>query len=198
VSARPLRLGADVVASLLPHRPPFLLVDRVDDFDPAPQPTLRARRAVSVNEPVFAGHFPGMMLWPGVYTIEGMGQACQLLVTWLAVSEGFARAGLTDDDAVAALRALDGRQRFRGGATSPHTNVLREGLGEPASRVGVSAAVDVRLIEPVFAGDVVRYEVSLTHARDAVRRFDVRADVDGAPVARGTMTAAVLHARRGP
>ena len=197
MTARSLRLGADAVAALLPHRAPFLMVDRVDDFDAAPRPTLRARRAISVNEPVFAGHFPGMMLWPGVYTIEGMGQACQLLVTWLAVSEGFARAGLTDDDAVAALRALDGRQRFRGGDLM-HVDVLRERLGEATSRIGVSAAVDVRLLEPVFAGDVVRFEVSLTHARDAVRRFDVRADVEGTPVARGSMTAAVLHERRDP
>lgn len=191
-----LRLGADVVAALLPHRPPLLLVDGVERYASAPAPTITARRAISVNEPVFEGHFPGMMLWPGVYTIEGMGQTCQLLLTWLAISEGFARAGLSDADALATLRSLDGRARLKGAATTASAAALEAHLGPAETRIGVSAAVDVRFFEPVFAGDVLRYQATLTHARDAVRRFDVQASVEGAPVARGTMTASLLSERR--
>ncbi len=191
-----LRLGADVVAALLPHRPPLLLVDGVETFAREPAPTLTARRAISVHEPVFAGHFPGMMLWPGIYTIEGMGQTCQLLLTWLAVSEGFARAGLGDAEAIAALRALDGRARLKGASSAEAAAKLQAHLGDPEGRIGVSAAVDVRFLDPVFAGDTLKYQVTLTHARDSVRRFDVQASVDGAPVARGTMTASLPVGRR--
>lgn len=187
-----VRAGADVVAALLPHRAPLLMVDRLESFTPGAQPSLRAGRAVSVNEPVFQGHFPGLSLWPGVYTIEGMGQSCQLLVTVLAIAEGFARAGHGADAVAEALRGMDPRHRIRGGAASLFAEALREHLGPPGAHVGVSAAVDVRLLEPVFAGDLLEYEVRLTHVRDHVRRFDVAASVERRPVARGTMTAAIV------
>lgn len=193
-----LRVGVDVVTALLPHRAPLLLVDRVESITRGVQPSLRAGKAISANEPVFQGHFPGMSLWPGVYTIEGMGQCCQLLVTLLAVIESFEQSGHAAETVAEVLRAMDPRARMRGVASSPFEAVLRERLASDA-RVGVSAAVDVRLLDPVFAGDVVEYEVRLTHARDAVRRFDVQATVERRPVARGAMTAAILtpqpHAR---
>lgn len=190
-----IRAGAEAVMAILPHRAPLLLVDRIGSFEDGERPTLRAARAISVHEPVFAGHFPGLLLWPGVYTIEGMGQSCQILLTWMTVVEGFAREGLGPDDAAAALRALDARSQLRAGAPSPAATALRATLAAPRELVGVSAAVDVRFFDPVFAGDLLEYEVRLTHARDAVRRFEVQATVDRRPVARGTMTGAMV--RRG-
>jgi len=74
---RPLALGADEVRRLLPHRPPLLLVDAVTAFSPE-VPALRAMKEISAAEPVFAGHFPGFPVWPGVYTVEGLAQACAL------------------------------------------------------------------------------------------------------------------------
>ena len=74
-----LALGADVVQMLLPHRRPFLLVDAIDAIVLGPRPMLCAHKMVSANEPVFEGHFPGLSLWPGVYTIEGLGQTTNLL-----------------------------------------------------------------------------------------------------------------------
>lgn len=190
-----IRAGAEAVMAILPHRAPLLLVDRIESFEDGERPTLRAARAISVHEPVFAGHFPDLLLWPGIYTIEGMGQSCQILLTWLMVVEGFAREGLTPDDAAAALRGLDARAQMRAGASPPAAAALRAALDAPHAHVGVSAAVDVRFFDPVFAGDLIEYEVRLTHARDAVRRFEVQATVDRKPVARGTMTGALV--RRG-
>ena len=79
-----LSLGADAVMMLLPHRRPFLFLDGVEAFERAPRPTLTGHKQVSVNEPVFEGHFPGLSLWPGVYTIEGMGQCVNALLVVLA------------------------------------------------------------------------------------------------------------------
>ena len=110
----PLKLGADGVQRLLPHRRPFLFVDAIDAIAIGARPSLRARKLVSSNEPVFDGHFPGHALWPGVYTIEGLGQATNLLNLLIAMAEGFAERGGTWTDLVDALRR--GRGGCDGGA----------------------------------------------------------------------------------
>jgi 3-hydroxyacyl-[acyl-carrier-protein] dehydratase len=65
------------VLSLLPHRYPFLLIDRVVDFKP--DDYLIALKNVSFNEPFFAGHFPVRPVMPGVLIVEAMAQATGLL-----------------------------------------------------------------------------------------------------------------------
>jgi 3-hydroxyacyl-[acyl-carrier-protein] dehydratase len=62
---------------LLPHRYPFLLVDRVTDVKPGA--SLSAIKNVTVNEPFFQGHFPGQPIMPGVLILEAMAQATGLL-----------------------------------------------------------------------------------------------------------------------
>ncbi|MBC7216142.1 MAG: 3-hydroxyacyl-ACP dehydratase FabZ [Burkholderiaceae bacterium] len=66
------------ILQLLPHRYPFLLVDRVLDIDLQAK-TLRAIKNVSINEPFFAGHFPKRPVMPGVLMLEAMAQTCALL-----------------------------------------------------------------------------------------------------------------------
>ena len=66
------------IQAMLPHRYPFLLVDRVLDCTPGER--LRALKNVTINEPFFQGHFPGHPVMPGVLIIEAMAQACGLLV----------------------------------------------------------------------------------------------------------------------
>ena len=65
------------IHSLLPHRYPFLLIDRV--LDSAPGKRLRAMKNVTINEPFFQGHFPTKPVMPGVLLIEAMAQATGLL-----------------------------------------------------------------------------------------------------------------------
>ena len=62
---------------LLPHRYPFLLVDRVTDVEPGA--SLSAIKNVTINEPFFQGHFPGEPIMPGVMILESMAQATGLL-----------------------------------------------------------------------------------------------------------------------
>ena len=65
------------IQSLLPHRYPFLLVDRVVECEPGRR--LVAIKNVTVNEPFFQGHFPSKPVMPGVLLIEAMAQATGLL-----------------------------------------------------------------------------------------------------------------------
>ncbi len=61
------------IQKILPHRYPFLLVDRVVEIHE--NESIVAYKNVSISEPVFEGHFPGHPIYPGVMIIEGMAQA---------------------------------------------------------------------------------------------------------------------------
>jgi 3-hydroxyacyl-[acyl-carrier-protein] dehydratase len=86
------------ILDLLPHRYPFLLIDRVVEFDPKVR--LVAIKNVTINEPFFQGHFPGAPIMPGVLVIEAMAQAGAVLMmsefedrhSKLAVFTGIERA----------------------------------------------------------------------------------------------------------
>src|SRR5512145_2475960 len=66
-------LGIDEIMSYLPHRYPFLLIDRILEFEP--QKRIVAIKNVTINEPFFQGHFPGHPIMPGVLLVEAMAQA---------------------------------------------------------------------------------------------------------------------------
>src|SRR2546423_6583973 len=78
--------GLDInqVMEILPHRFPFLMVDRILGFEGETKCT--GMKAVSVNEPFFAGHFPGHPVMPGVLQIEAMAQVASILLMKLAKS----------------------------------------------------------------------------------------------------------------
>jgi len=67
-----------LIQRILPHRYPFLLVDRVVDIDGTK--TARGIKNVTMNEPHFQGHFPGMPIMPGVTIIEALAQTAAVMV----------------------------------------------------------------------------------------------------------------------
>jgi 3-hydroxyacyl-[acyl-carrier-protein] dehydratase len=72
-----VQMDINEIMRLLPHRYPFLLVDRVVSFEPGKN--MEAFKNVTVNEPFFEGHFPAKPIMPGVLIIEALAQACGLL-----------------------------------------------------------------------------------------------------------------------
>ncbi len=70
-------MDVNAIKNLLPHRYPFLLVDRVLEFEPGA--SLRAIKNVTFNEPFFQGHFPQKPVMPGVLILEALAQATGLL-----------------------------------------------------------------------------------------------------------------------
>ncbi|MFN7142817.1 MAG: 3-hydroxyacyl-ACP dehydratase FabZ [Myxococcota bacterium] len=86
------------ILKLLPHRYPFLMIDRVLEVDPGVR--VVALKNVSVNEPCFQGHFPGIPVFPGVLIVEAIAQAAGIVamsanpemgkkVVYLAALDGF-------------------------------------------------------------------------------------------------------------
>ena len=92
------------ILTKLPHRYPFLLVDRVLDIDLQAK-TIRAIKNVTVNEPCFTGHFPKRPVFPGVLILEALAQSCALL--------SFETEGIAlDDESVFYFVGIDGA-RFK-------------------------------------------------------------------------------------
>ncbi len=77
VSSEPVQMDIHRILHLLPHRFPFLLVDRV--LECRAWESIRAIKNVSINEPFFTGHFPYRPIMPGVLILEAMAQATGLL-----------------------------------------------------------------------------------------------------------------------
>lgn len=73
-----LPIEAQTLLRILPHRYPFLLVDRVLELEPGKR--ILARKNVSINEPYFVGHFPNTPIMPGVLQLEMMAQAGGVLL----------------------------------------------------------------------------------------------------------------------
>ena len=73
-----LSLGVEEIKKLLPHRSPFLFVERLTDIRPNESAT--GYKAVSYNEPHFHGHFPDFAVMPGVLIVEAMAQTAGALV----------------------------------------------------------------------------------------------------------------------
>jgi 3-hydroxyacyl-[acyl-carrier-protein] dehydratase len=84
-------LSTRQIEALIPHRWPFLLVDRIVEYDPGRQ-YIRGEKAVTAGEWYFQGHFPGLPVMPGVLQVEALAQT---MAVYVAQQEGFGdRIGL--------------------------------------------------------------------------------------------------------
>lgn len=192
-----LRLGAEVVQLLIPHRRPLLLVDSVVAYRRSSHPVLWARRPISANEAIFDGHFPNLHLWPGIYTQEGMGQTCHLLQVITVLQDLWEKKGNDPEQVIRALRNLEMGFRLHPGYRPEESLFLKE-LGRDAARLGMAGAVEIRFLQPVFAGQCLDYKVTCTHRMDNLARFEVEAEVEGKLVAKGRITGAIGSSLQDP
>lgn len=162
MSENPYLLNINQIQRFLPHRTPFLLVDRILEIHPAgsidePPPSARvgtkviAIKNVSYNEPYFQGHFPGFAILPGVLLIETMAQAASFSVY----------PGMVKD-----LDRLS--KEFQ------------------CILVGVDNA---RFRRPVVPGDTLRIETEVVKCRGKLWAFQCTATVDGNKVAEAELMA---------
>ena len=121
-------LSADIqlIQRILPHRYPFLLVDKVEDIDGTQ--SARGIKNVTMNEPHFQGHFPGNPIMPGVTIVEAMAQTAAVMV-------GTA-LGMADKEMLVYFMAIDGckfrRKVVPGDVLEMHVETTR---GKPGGKV---------------------------------------------------------------
>jgi 3-hydroxyacyl-[acyl-carrier-protein] dehydratase len=109
------------ILDLLPHRYPFLLIDRVTSYEEGK--TLDGYKNITFNEPCFTGHFPGQPIFPGVLILEAMAQAAGVL--------GFKSVG--NKDGLYLYAGID-KARFKrpvvpGDRLDMHVELLKERRG---------------------------------------------------------------------
>jgi 3-hydroxyacyl-[acyl-carrier-protein] dehydratase len=154
-----LELDAVAIERLIPHRAPVRLVDGIDGFAPGRAPRLRAWLEIGGGEPVFAGHFPGIPIWPGAYLIEGLAQCSALLLALQSIHEQTGEAALRS--------ALE---------------------GDVAIATGLLARAHVDFQHPVRPPARLRYEVQRTGAFGNLIKIEGHASVEGRTVAEGSLT----------
>ena len=71
---------------IIPHRPPFLLVDQIEELEPGKHAV--GKKCVSMNEPYFVGHFPGEPVMPGVLVVEALAQVGAVICLSLPENKG--------------------------------------------------------------------------------------------------------------
>lgn len=133
------RMDISEVLSCLPHRYPFLLIDRVLDYTPGER--LTALKNVTFNEPFFTGHFPQKPVFPGVLMLEAMAQATGILAYKTAESD-------PDDNSLYYFAAVD-NARFRQPVGPGDTVILKVELQKFKRGIGKfygEAYVDDKLV----------------------------------------------------
>ena len=79
-------LNIDQIMEILPHRPPFLLIDRITECEPGQRAS--GIKCVTMNEPFFQGHFPGHPVMPGVLILEALAQTGAVAALSLPENKG--------------------------------------------------------------------------------------------------------------
>ncbi|TLX78366.1 beta-hydroxyacyl-ACP dehydratase [Labilibacter sediminis] len=168
-------IGSDVLSYLIPVRHPMIMVDRIISFDSEPL-SLVAERYVSANESAFTGHFPNLKLWPGIYTMEGLRQACYLLEVLHELEKADLMKGIIE---------LQKRH-----ALQPQINqkLCQETIDYIKNRKTTDPdlfSIKVKLLEPVFAGSLIKYYCSVDDNNPDY--WSVRAIVDERLIAKGNI-----------
>lgn len=116
-------LSVEEIQTVIPHRYPMLLVDRVLDYEPGQW--LHAIKNVSINEPIFTGHFPELAIFPGVLILEAMAQATGIL--------GFKTAQEKEKDELYLFASIDNAKFKRpvvpGDTMHLHVTFIKERRG---------------------------------------------------------------------
>ena len=121
-----MELDISKVMELLPHRYPFLLIDRVVEIEQGK--SLSAIKNVTINEPFFQGHFPHQPIMPGVLILEAMAQATGLLA--------FTEMGEAYKSKLYVLVGID-KSRFRGQVVPGDQLVLNISLKRNMRGIGM-------------------------------------------------------------
>mgnify|MGYP000845332139 FL=1 len=133
-----MELDSNEIQKIIPHRFPFLMVDRITNFEPGKW--ARGIKCVSVNEPFFCGHFPQYHVMPGVLILESLAQVGAVAVLTLEENKG--KIAFFGGVKNARFR----RQVVPGDVLELECELIRQrgpvGIGKGVAKVGGEVAAD--------------------------------------------------------
>lgn len=179
-----------IIELLLPHRPPFLMIESIVGYIGGDAPILNAERPIHRSEPVFSGAEPPLH-WPSVYIIEGLGQCCSLLhLIWMYERKCVANALGTEN----VSNLLMSTESADSDCSSEQLlEIFGDSTMNAASRIGMLASVDIEVVDRVRAGELVEYKVEQTRVIGRLCRFAVQASVESRIIVHGTIVGAQLE-----
>lgn len=176
-----------LIEIIIPHRPPFLMVDSVTFYKSGKNPSMLADFMVKEKEPLYCGN-ETVAHWPSIYVIEGLGQCCNLMIVISALENELMKAGLKINAIGEVLKGLMDDEPEE--ATAILKEVLQKRLKEAYSSVGFLGSADMEITGYARQGQVVSYEVQQNQVFGPLYHSTVRAYTDDGLIARGTMVSA--------
>lgn len=170
-------IDADLIGQLIAERHPMIMVDLIIDYKNSPI-ELSAERYISANEPVFTCHFPNLKLWPGIYTIEGLRQCCEILDMLQQLEE----ADLLDE-----IINFQKNKRLRSKVNKMLSPPVYSVIEKIRQTEPSPLKIRVKLLASVFAGCIIEYKVRQLNKSEA-HSWSVVAEVNGQIVAKGSIS----------
>jgi 3-hydroxymyristoyl/3-hydroxydecanoyl-(acyl carrier protein) dehydratase len=176
-----------LIELIIPHRPPFLMVDSVTFYKSGDSPVMHANFMVKENEPLSSGNGANPH-WPSIYIIEGLGQCCNLMIVISALEKELMKTGAKFNFIDEVLKGLIDEEH--GEATASLKEILQKRLTEIYSSIGFLGSADLDITGYARQGQVVSYEVQQNQVLGSLYHSSVRAYTDETLIARGTMVSA--------
>lgn len=157
-----MEIKVDEMKKLLPHRHPFLLLDRVTDLKPGKSGV--GIKNVTISEPFFEGHFPTEAIMPGVLIVEAMAQATAVIYS------------------TGTIEAMKAEAREKG-------EEINDDEIDISSQVGYLVRInDMKFMKTVVPGDQLKIKVVIDSTHGIMSKVKVQATVDKVTVAKGALT----------
>lgn len=176
-----------LIEILLPHRPPFLMVDTITSVTWGKNPSLLANYTIGDWEPAYSDH-ESEGHWPSIYIIEGLGQCCNLLIILSIIEKGLIQAGLDFNSLGEVLTRLMNDEPDE--ITGILKGSLHRRLKETYLNVGFLGSADIEITGHAGKGQVITYAVQQNQVFGSLHHSTVRAYTNLNLIASGTLVSA--------
>ncbi len=176
-----------LIEIIIPHRPPFLMVDSITFYKSGKSPSMLASYIIKDKEPFYYCN-ETVAHWPSIYIIEGLGQCCNLMIVISALEKELMTTGLNIGSIDEVLKALMNEKPDE--ATAFIKETLQKRVRETYSSVGFLGSADIEITGYARQSQLVSYEVQQNQAFGSLYYSTVRAFTENNLIARGTMISA--------